>query len=90
MAFNNSDWADLYQNLRKAWCWWGMVEKVSMRTGVAVRARAMLYKALVQMILLYGIKRWVVTGEMLKVLDGFHHRVARQMLGKKDHRTVDG
>ena len=62
VAFNNSNWEDLYQNLCKVWCWWGMVEKVLTRTGVVVRARAILYKAFVQMLLLYGSESWVVTG----------------------------
>ena len=33
-----------------------------------VRAWEMLYKAVVQTVLLYGREIWVVTGEMLKVL----------------------
>ena len=31
--------------------------------------------------LLYGSKSWVVTGEMLKVQAGFHHREARRITG---------
>ena len=34
-----------------------------------------MYKAVVQMVLLYGIESWVVTDTMLKVLGGFHHQV---------------
>ena len=35
----------------------------------------MMYKAVVQMVLLYGIESWVVTDTRLKVLGGFHHQV---------------
>ena len=31
--------------------------------------------------LLYGIHSWVVTGEMIKVIEGFHHRVSRRIPG---------
>ena len=36
-----------------------------------------MYKAVVQSVLLYIIESWVVTGEMLKVLEEFYHRVAQ-------------
>ena len=29
--------------------------------------------------ILYRSESWVVTGEMLKVLDGFHHRMAQRI-----------
>ena len=47
VAFNNSDWVDLYQKLRKAWHRWGVVAKVLTRTGSTVQSRAMLYKVVV-------------------------------------------
>ena len=45
-----------------------MVAKVLTRTGATVWARVMLYKAVVQTVLIYGIKIWAVKGAMLKVL----------------------
>ena len=41
----------------------------------------MMYNAVAQLVLLYGSESWVVTGAMLKVLGGFHHRVARRITG---------
>ena len=32
---------------------------------------------------MYGSDIWVATGEMLKVLEGFHHRKARSITGMK-------
>ena len=58
-----------------------MVERVLERTGETVRARGAMYKAVAQSVLLYGSKSWVVTGEMLKVLEGFHHRAERRITG---------
>ena len=53
VAFNNSDWANLYGNLRKAQRRLGVVTKVMMKTGLTVWARAMIYKVAVMMVLLY-------------------------------------
>ena len=58
--------------------------KVTTKVREAVWEHVMIYKALVQMVFLYGSEIWVVTGVMLTVLEGFHHRVARQISGKTD------
>ena len=41
----------------------------------------MMYKAVAQSVLLKVSESWVVTGEMLKVLEGFHHWAARRITG---------
>ena len=41
----------------------------------------MFYKAVVQSVLLYGCETWVITSQVLKALEGFHHRVARRLSG---------
>ena len=58
-----------------------MVVRVLESTGEMVRDHGAMYKAVAQLVLLYGSKRWVATGEMLKVLSGLHHRAARQITG---------
>ena len=68
---------------------WVMEAKVFMKTGETVQDRAILYKAVVQTGFLYGSKRWVVMGAMLKVLEGFHHRVTRRIKGKTYQRMVN-
>ena len=45
-----------------------MVEKVVTKTRATVQAWGVLYKAFIQMLLIYGSERWVVMGTMLKVL----------------------
>ena len=54
ISYNNIDWMEVYQNLRKAWRRWGMIDKVLVKTGATVQARGVVYKALDQSILLYG------------------------------------
>ena len=50
----------------------------------------MMYKAVAQSVLLYGSEGWVVTGAMLKILEGFHHRAASQITGMTATRGADG
>ena len=51
---NNRNWESMYQNLKKAQWNWVMVAKVMTKEGAAVLALTMLYKVLVQKVLLYG------------------------------------
>ena len=67
-----------------------MVAKVLERTGATVRARVAMFKAVVQPVLLYGRERWLVAGEILKVLEGFHHRAAQQITGMMEKSGVGG
>ena len=76
IAYNKIDWAAVYLNLRKARRRWGMLLRVLERTGATVREQGAMYKAVEHSVLLYGRESWVVTGEMLKFLVGFHHREA--------------
>ena len=73
--YNNSDWAAFYSNLRKAHRIWGMVEKVMGKTGATIKARLMVYKALVWAVLMYGSEIWLLTDAMMTVLEGFHHSI---------------
>ena len=52
-----------------------------LKTGVLVRTQGTMYKAVMQSVFLYKSPSWVVTGSMLKVLEGLHHRVARRIMG---------
>ena len=40
--------------------------------------------------ILYGSKRWVVTGGILKVLTAFHHRASRRITGMAAKRGAGG
>ena len=75
-AYNKSDWTAVNLNLQKTWRRWGMVARVLERTGATVQTHVEMYKAVAKMLLLYGSESWVVTGKILKVLMGFHHRAA--------------
>ena len=55
-----------------------------------VRARGAMYKAVDQSVLLYSRKSWVVSGEMLKVLEGFHQWPASRITGMTATRGAGG
>ena len=78
---NNSDWVLLYSNLQKYQSIWGMVSKVMGKTGLLIKARVNIYKAVLQAVLLYERKRWVVTYVMMMIPEGLHHRIVRRVLG---------
>ena len=44
-----------------------------------VRAREMMYRAVVNMVLFYSSDSWVITGAMMKVLEVFHHWITRRL-----------
>ena len=58
--------------------------------GATVWDLGVMYKAVAQSVLLYGSEIWVVTGGILKVLDGFHHREARRITGVTEKRGASG
>ena len=80
----------LYHNLNKDRSWCGIVVKVLTKSGAAVRSRAMMYKAVVNTVLLYGSDSWAVMGSMLTALEGFHHQVERKSVGKTAWSAGDG
>ena len=88
ITYNNSDWAAVYLNLRKARRRWGIIARVLKSIGETVRSWRAMYKEVTQLVMLYGSKIWVVTGEILKVLMAFHHWVARRITGMTAKREA--
>ena len=86
LTSTDDDWPALYRNLSKARKRWGSVSRVLVRDGASPRCMAMFYKATVQSILLFGSETWVISGRMMKALEGFHHRAARRITGKMPYR----
>ena len=67
-----------------------MVARVLENAGATVRSRGEIYKAVEKSVLLYSSKRFLVTGEMLKVLTRFHKWAARYITGMTDKRGAGG
>ena len=58
-----------------------MIVRMPKKAGATVRARGMMDKVVAQSVILYRSESWVVRGEILKVLEGFHYRAARRITG---------
>ena len=67
-----------------------MVANVLAMAGVTAQTWAMMYKEVVNTVLLYGSESWVVTDAMLKVMEGFHHILAQRIAGMKARRVREG
>ena len=66
-----------------------MVSRVMEKSGAAVQEWSMMYKTVVQMVLMYGSKSWLVKVEVLMVIEVSHHCLSRRIVGKTARRAVD-
>ena len=67
-----------------------MIARVLENMGATVWSWGMMYKAMFQLVFLYNSERWVVTGDMLNILEGFHHRAARRITRMTATRAAGG
>jgi hypothetical protein len=74
--------------LRKACATWARVGQVLCSKNASPHVAATFYKAVVQTILLYGSKTWVLSQTALAHLEGFHIHAAYQMA--KMHKPKQG
>ena len=79
VTYNNSDWVALYINLQKSQRIWRIFSKVLGQIGALIKAQQIMYEVLVQAVLLYGSKIWLVTDKMMAVLEVFHYMIARRI-----------
>ena len=57
IVYDNSDWAVVYQNMRKEWRKWVIIVWVLARIRSMVRGLGMMYKAMTQSVLPCGSER---------------------------------
>ena len=69
---------------------WGRLSRILGREGATARISGMLFKSVVQKILLFGAETWVVTPRMEKALSGFLHGAARRLTGRQARRGHNG
>ena len=67
-----------------------MLSKVLGNMGDPIKSWVMMYKVLVQAVLLYGSEIWLVTDLIMNVLEGFHHRIAIRIMGMTARRGDGG
>ena len=81
LAAEDDNWPVVVRNLRHARQKWARLSWVLSREEVDSRTLGHIYLVVVQSVLLYGSKKWVLTPRIQRVLGGFHHRVARMLTG---------
>jgi hypothetical protein len=75
LSSTDDDWPDVVKNLAKAQRRWATISQVLIRDGATPRISSMCYKAVVQLVLLYGSETWVLSPKMPSKLEGFHKRL---------------
>ena len=77
----DNNWPEVVGNLRRARKKWARMTRVLSREGEDAWTSGKIYLAVVQLVLIYMSELWVLTLRMQRVLDRFHHRVARRLKG---------
>ncbi len=90
MAQDDDDIQAIRAQLRKARATWARVGQVLRSENVLPFAAAWFYQAIVQAILLYGSKTWVISWTALARLEGFHIRAAYCMAEKHKPKRGPG
>ena len=67
------------RQLDKARKKWNRLVSILRSEGVNPIIMGYFYKAVVQMVLIYGSESWVVSGDIMRKLCSFHHQVARYL-----------
>ena len=60
------------------------------REGDYRKVAAMLYRAVTQAVILFGLKTWVLLTEMERTVEGTHTGFLRQIMGNQARRKADG
>ena len=87
---SDDDWSEVEQNLRRARGKWGQLAKILGREGSDRRTVGRFYVAVVQSVLIFRSKMWVVSPRLDKLLNSFHRYVVRQMSGMVPKLQRDG
>ena len=75
-------WPEVTRNLTKVRVVWRRMKRTLSREGARPRVSGFLFKAVVQLVLLFGAETWVVTPHMGWVLGGSQDQVARKLMGR--------
>ena len=89
MALYN-DWVEVVGNPRKARKSWERLSRILGQEGGNPWVSGMLFKAVVQEVLIFGSETWVTTPHMGRALGGFHKRVARRITERQPQSLLDG
>ena len=86
MTAGGDDWPALAGNLQKARNIWGRMLRILSREGADPKISGHFFKALVQVVLLFGAETWVLIPRMEQAMCIFQHRVVRRITGRQHRR----
>ena len=81
LSSSNIYWTAVEQNLWMEQINRGLLAKILGREEEYRRMAGRFYVVVVQEVLLFGSKKWVLIPRLEKALEGFHHRSMRRMAG---------
>ena len=73
----------MIRNLRKARKSWDRLSRILGREGSSPRVSGMLFKEVVQAVIIFGAEAWVMTPHIGRYLGGLQHRVAQRITGRQ-------
>eukprot|EP00970_Alexandrium_tamarense_P009635 scaffold1928_cov109-Alexandrium_tamarense.AAC.60 len=71
---DDNDMPAVRANLKKARKCWTMFSRLLTGENMSPRVCEMFYRAVIQLVLLFGSESWVLTDTAMRVLEGFHVR----------------
>ena len=80
----------VFRNFSRASAVWKRITILLSREGADPRLSGFLFKAVVQVVFLFGAETWVVTPRMFIVLGEFQYQVVRRLTGRLPQRKTDG
>ena len=86
----DDDWPSAVLNLVKAQMVWRRMSRILIREGVRPRVSSFFFRAVVQLVFLFGAYNWLVNPCMGRSLGGFHYQVARRPTGRLPWWILDG
>ena len=86
----DDDWPSVRRKIMRARLVWGRLGTLFRREGAGPRVAATFYRSVIQAILLYGSKMWVILEAMESTVEGSHTGFLRYITGKRVWWIGDG
>ena len=86
----DDDVTAIHTNIAKARTQWGKVVRILARQTSNRKTMGKFFETVVESVLLYGSETWVLSNQMMALLDSFHHRCARFIPQEHIQQLEDG
>ena len=90
MTAGDDDWPTVSGNPQKSRKSWVRMSRILIREGSDPKVSGHFFKAVVQVVLMFGAETWVLTPRMERALSSFQNRFVRRLIGRQLRRRGDG